>query len=140
VREIKNDFCSVRSKLLIYPQTGNGVFSTCPGNGLGVNLPPYSKTDLFAIGDRYRPSVKHVYRRIDWRIKSIFYFHIEIPKWPTKWPPYRKLATIFKTDKVKGDINHLWAIFYTHTLIYKHTFLFTTFGDDRKSEFKMAVV
>jgi len=58
----------------------------------------------------------------------------------TKWPPNRKLATIFKTNKVMGDITHLWAIFYTHVSIYEYTLLFTTFGDDRKSEFKMAVV
>jgi len=31
-----------------------------------------------------------------------------------KWPQNRKLATIFKSDKVKGDITHLWAIVYTY--------------------------
>jgi len=75
-----------------------------------------------------------------WQIKSIFYFHNEIPKWPTKRPSNRKLATIFETDKVKGDITNLWAIFYTYAYIHKQTLFFTTFGDDRKSEFKMAVV
>jgi len=76
---------------------------------------------------------------MDRRIKSIFYFHNEIPKWPKKWPPNRKFATIFKTDKVKGDITHLWTIFLTHASIYKQTVFFVKFGDDRKSEFKMAV-
>jgi len=52
----------------------------------------------------------------------------------------RKLATFLKTDKVKGDISHLWVIFCSHTSIYKQTLLFTTFGDDRKSEFRMMVV
>jgi len=70
----------------------------------------------------------------------MFYFHNLIPKWPTKWPPNRKLANIFKTDKVMGDISLLWAIFYTHASIYKQTLLFTMFGNDWKSEFKMAVV
>jgi len=51
-----------------------------------------------------------------------------------------EISEYFKTDKVKGDISHLWAIFCSHATIYKHTLLFTTFGDDRKSEFKMAVV
>jgi len=57
-----------------------------------------------------------------------------------KWPPNRKLATIFKTEEVKDDNSHLWAIFRSHATICKQTLLFTTFGDDRKSEFKMAVV
>jgi len=78
-------------------------------------------------------SGKNIWRRIDWRIKRIFYFHNEIPKWPTKWPTNRKLATIFKTGKVKGDITNLWAILYTHASIYKQTLSFTTFGDDRNS-------
>jgi len=95
---------------------------------------------LSPIGDRYRRALKNELRRTDWRIKSILYFHKEIPKWPTKWPPNRKIATIFKTDKVKGDITHLWAIYYTHASKYKQTLLFTTFGDDRKSELKMVVV
>jgi len=108
---------------VINPQTSNGVFSTFPGNG-GDNLPPYSKSDLYAIGDRYRPAVKNLLRRIDWRIKSILYFHNEIPKWPTKWQPNWKLATIFKSDKVKGDITHLWAIFiHMHQYIYNPYYL-----------------
>jgi len=72
-------------------------------------------------------SGKNVKCRIVWRIKSIFYFHNEIPKWQTKWPPNLKLATIFKTDKVKGDIrliSHLWAIFvHMHQYINKPNYL-----------------
>jgi len=41
-----------------------------------------------------------------------------------KMPPNRKLATIFKTDKVKGDITHLWAIFINlHQYINKPYYL-----------------
>jgi len=54
-----------------------------------------------------------------WRIKSIFYFHNEIPKWPTKWPPNRKLATIFKTDKVKV-ISPSYGPFFIHMHQYKY--------------------
>jgi len=54
----------------------------------------------FVFGDRYRPAVKNVLRRIDWRIKSIFYFHNEIPKWPTKWPPpNRKLVGVSRNSR-----------------------------------------
>jgi len=59
-------------------------------------------------------------RRIDLQIKSIFYFHNEIPKWRPNW----KLATIFKTDKVKCNITHLWAIIiHMHQYINKPYYL-----------------
>jgi len=51
-----------------------------------------------------------------------------------------EISNYFQNRQSKGDISHLWAIFYTNASMYKLTLLFTTFGDDQKSEFKMAVV
>jgi len=51
-----------------------------------------------------------------------------------------EISDYFKTDKEKGDITQLWVFFHTHASIYKQTLLFTTFGNDRKWEFKMVVV
>jgi len=51
-----------------------------------------------------------------------------------------KISNYFQTDTQKGDITHFLGHLCTHASIYKQTLLCITFGDDRISEFKMAVV
>jgi len=52
-----------------------------------------------------------------------------------------EISDYFRNRQSKGWYHPLIGhFFYTHASIYKHTFSFTTFGDDRKSKFNMVVV
>jgi len=52
-----------------------------------------------------------------------------------------EISDYFQSRQSKEGYHQLMGhFFYKHALKFKQILLFTMFGDDRKSEFKMAVV